>query len=277
MSKDAKTNDKYYIGPKPSQKEIDRALEMFQTHRMQSIKEDVTYREAIKEYRIYIRMIAELLNELKLPNNPLYYSIVLQRMIYRGYCSLKEYKYVYDVQDILTFTSGINIIAGEGVCRNSTCFIEDVLKKLDFPTEKFYCNCQSTSRQRKAKPANHVLNIITIDGIKYGYDSTNQFFLRFINDSDLRTYLPTGEEVIFHFKPYAFLALEGITQDIPEKMRTYRNASLASQISDEEVYEIIVRSTELINKNEEAFNMFKDHTQERKQKILTLTQKETNH
>lgn len=60
-------------------------------------------------------------------------------------------------------------------------------------------------------------------------------------------------------------------------MRTYRNASLASQISDEEVNEIIVRSTELVNKNKEAFNMFKDHTQERKQKILTLTQKETNH
>ena len=60
-------------------------------------------------------------------------------------------------------------------------------------------------------------------------------------------------------------------------MRTYRNASLASQISDEEVNEIIVRSTELVNKNKEAFNMFKNHTQERKQKILTLTQKETNH
>ena len=56
-------------------------------------------------------------------------------------------------------------------------------------------------------------------------------------------------------------------------MRTYRDASLASQISDEEVNEIIVRSTELVNKNKEAFNMFKDHTQERKQKILTLTQK----
>ena len=53
MSKDAKANDKYYIGPKPSQKEIDRALEMFQAHRMQSIEEDVTYHEAIKEYRIY--------------------------------------------------------------------------------------------------------------------------------------------------------------------------------------------------------------------------------
>ena len=104
MSKNAKSNDKYYIGPRPSQKEIDRALDIFQAPRMQSIEEDVTYRGAIKEYRIYIRMIAELLNELKLPNNPLYYSIVLQRMIYRGYCSVKEYKYVYDVQDILTFT-----------------------------------------------------------------------------------------------------------------------------------------------------------------------------
>ena len=56
-------------------------------------------------------------------------------------------------------------------------------------------------------------------------------------------------------------------------MRTYRNASLASPISDEEVNEIIVRSTELVNKNKEAFNIFKEPTQERKQKILTLTQK----
>ena len=41
MSKDAKSNDKYYIGPKPSQKEIDRALDIFQAHRMHSSEEDV--------------------------------------------------------------------------------------------------------------------------------------------------------------------------------------------------------------------------------------------
>lgn len=273
MSMTPSSNDKCYIGPNTSAIEIGKAVFLGTRHRIKSFNEDVDFPEAKKEYRIYIRMIADLLKELHLPNNPLYYSVVLQRMIYRGYCSVKKYRYVEDVKDILDYTEGINVIAGQGVCRNSTAFIDDVLRRLDFPTEKFYCNSHRTARQRQSKGVDHVLNIITIDGVKYGYDSTNRQFLRFINDSDLRAYLPNGEEVIQHLKPYAALSAGDTPEELSQKMQTYLDASLTPQISEEEVNEIIYRSSELVNKNERAFNAFKDYTQERKQKILTLTQK----
>lgn len=270
-----KPNDKYYIGPQPDEVQIQKALSLGHRYKINEVKEETYFPETIKNYRIYIRMLTELLQELNLPRNPLYYAIVLQRIIYRGFCSIKDYKYDENVSDILCYTSGINVISGKGVCRNSTSFIQDTLKKLEFPTEKFYCNTFRTQYQRQNKELDHVLNIITINGVKYGYDSTNKHFLRFINSTDLQTYLPNGQRFIAHFKPYAAIIAGDDLEDIFHKLATYHEASISSQISEEEVNKIIISATQIVNQNENLFKEFKKETETQKQKILTLAKKET--
>lgn len=273
MSMTPSANDNHYIGSNTNQEEIDKALFLGHRYRISEKNEQVNFPEAKKEYHIYIRMLSEILQELKLPNNPLYYSIILQRIIYRGFCSINKYRYEEDARDILNYTEGINVIAGEGVCRNSTAFIQDVLKKLDFPNERFYCNSNRTAYKRKIGRVDHVLNIITIDGVKYGYDSTNKMFLRFVNEFDLKATFPTGEQIIQHFKPYAALSSGDTLEEVKAKMETYHESSVTPQISEEEVNKIIVKSVDLVNKNEKMFKAFKEYTQERKEKILTLTQR----
>lgn len=141
------------------------------------------YSVAIDDYKQLIEVIAKIIKELKLENNPLTLSIILHKLILAGYFS-DDYKfalttdgYFHDVKPYW----GMDIIDGKGCCRHLASFQDDVFRKTGIFSNTLHCyitNSVLSLPKRKLPEDNHAINILLYDGIIYAYDCTTNTFYR---------------------------------------------------------------------------------------------------
>ncbi len=84
-------------------------------------------RELIELYNKYIGNIIELFDFIKTNKSDLFYAILCDILIDAGFFSAdRNFSSKNDDFKEISIKRGINIINGEGICRNIACFYEDI-------------------------------------------------------------------------------------------------------------------------------------------------------
>lgn len=154
-------------------------------------------------YDQYINNIVELFDYIKNNESDFFFTIVFDILIEIGFFTTEgKFNFQNDHFKELSIKPGINIISGEGVCRNLACFYSDIFS--------YFCNYPLTtccfdekgSHNEDAKLyGNHVINLTSYNDIMYGFDITNHCAfipsvnnsLKGINYDYLLTYAPSGD------------------------------------------------------------------------------------
>lgn len=122
-----------------------------------------------------------LVKEISLPNNSISVSLVLNRLLSKGYFSYNE-KIISavnraDIKEIIGFY-GLNVPSGYVCCRHVADFYKNVFDKMDLDCIKIHCLHDDNITREKAfnKEANHVVNLIKYNNMLYVYDLFNNAF-----------------------------------------------------------------------------------------------------
>ena len=188
------------------------------------IIERMFYKEAIAKYDEFITKLAKFIRSLG-HKNALDTSFCLSYLIHCGYLS-HEKKFSDRAPNEgteITSNLGINIILGDGCCRNYSSIHKDVFSKLGLPSEYFYCyQGVQLFGKTQALPANHVINLIQYEGTTYGIDMYNLNSLFHFIDSHNLQEISTERRSILRYKPYYELEMgESTIEDIKRKLEIF--------------------------------------------------------
>ena len=166
-------------------------------------KNTTKYKDNIEAYDEYINFIAYLIKCMSLPNNIISASIILSIITKMGVFS-DNYKLFTNekIQDDLYGFLGINIVKGYAVCRHFASFQSDVLKKLGYMCEPFYCYMSNRDIiDADKKLANHAINLIEYNNSLYGFDSYNNGLFSFVDNKKMKEMFVVDSHYIY-YKPY---------------------------------------------------------------------------
>lgn len=220
-------NEKDYLfyGNKEDIDKLDEyKSEMKETRR----KELIEYDELIYKYNVFIRTIASFLKNLDLDTS-LEYSLAIRYMIINGIVSYNNtfINDKFEFEKELCLDCGINIVSGEGCCRNVTDFHKDIMAELEFFCKKFYCY-QSALRLRKGAfkmKANHVANLIIYDGYIYVMDLYNNTLCKFISNHEAKS-ISFEKKLYLAYKPYyEYILDDSKISDIKTSMELFESLS----------------------------------------------------
>lgn len=260
-------NDDLYIGDTPNERLIDYASEYGISH-LERIRTDLIQNEEyLKLYRKYIRMIGELLKELNKNNNTIETAFLIRRLILNGYISLTKFEYSEKPIKEIYSTLGANVVNGIGCCRHVSSFLKDIFKYLGYECEEFFCNGARTPQKRKYGIANHVIPLIPYKDVKYGFDILNDLFLRFIDDSNLLSYVEDNNQTIYHLKPYASLMLGISLKEYYETLERYSEYAKKPYLSQTQVLELNQNSEDIFHSNIALIENFSEATHSLKESI----------
>ncbi|MBR4178420.1 MAG: hypothetical protein IKR57_03635 [Bacilli bacterium] len=249
------------------------AIEYRKRERLEQMRKELSlYRDTLEEYNEFLNKVVELLKSLDLSNS-LEYSIALSYLIHKGYLSyngnVDKKKTVYDIE--LISNPGINIVLGEGCCRNYSQIHKDVMDKLDIPSKKFYC-VQSGLRIKKKGfevPANHVANMINFDKRLYIIDCFNDARLYKMVSSYEAFIISHTAYKYFIYKPYYELIFgESDLKGIKRSYEVFKKDSKNRHLSAHEWIDGIRADTiSYLDKNKKEFEGFSIDTKEMKEDI----------
>jgi len=209
-----------------------------QTLKDQSLKDNLeTYqnnKDLIDMYDEYVRRIVELFSIIIKNNSDLYYSIVFSKMLHSGYFSVDKMYRIKNPKNELRIKYGMNIVNGDGVCRNIAWFYSDIFKHFYNYVLRlccFYVNPEdSEARKEKDKTnGNHIINLAKYYDEIYGIDITNQCLFRFGTNSYLE-----GIDVDYNLehKPRGDVLLN-IAAVLSDKTNVLRESSFNSSLFTE--------------------------------------------
>ena len=217
-------------------------------------EEEKLYGDIFKEYEKFLLELIKLLKSINL-SNTLEYSIALGYLIWNGYLS-KDLKYNRnEAKNELRKNRGINIILGEGCCRNFSDLHYDIMKKLNEYVRKYYCASRVLFKPLNITESNHVLNIIEYDDLLYGMDLYNQSRLfKFIDGFNLKD-ISFFSNVKLRNKPYLNLIYtDEMIDDIVNDIKIYEEDSKKRHMSAFEYYDYLLPTiTEYLNSQKDAF------------------------
>lgn len=202
-------------------------------------KEASLYKDIFNEYDNFIRKVVKLLNELDLKNS-IEYSLALNYLIQSGYLSNNLKFNRKEASNELCSNFGINIIMGQGVCRNFSAFHKSVMETLGKYVKSFYCVDSFSIAKARTMKANHVLNLIKYEDSLYGFDLYNHNKLyKFVN--------PFMLEEISHYsgsklryKPYYEFFTSGVSLSIiKSQLYEFKNDIKKRHISAFEYYDTL--------------------------------------
>lgn len=186
--------------------------------------EKLYYQEALEKYEQFIAKVADLIRSLGYKNS-LESSFCLSYLIHNGYLShdLSFSDLPPDQEKEITCRFGINIVLGDGCCRNYSGMHRDVFQKLGLSSENLYCyQGNHAFNIPKQSRANHVINLINYEGLAYGIDlyNLNNLF-HFINPFSLAE-ISTTRRTLLRYKPYTEIEYgESTFEDILEKIKRF--------------------------------------------------------
>ncbi len=213
--------------------------------------ERLQHEEVLKLYNKYLLLVRDLLKSFSF-NSSLEYSIALAYLIHKGYLSFnKEFK-SKEIQDEIHSRYGTTIIRGYGCCRNFSDMTRDMLMLLNYYVKNLYCYLPNLSLPKSAiyKQANHVINVIEYDGVKYGIDLLNSCALyRFKNPLTLERISSFDNDKIRNKPYFEIITGDSSLDEIKEELKDFNAERKKRTISPLE-YEDEIKPETIIYMNE---------------------------
>lgn len=256
---------------------MDTYLRLKESRRLVCIAQRNLYSDAVKEYNRFLLLVRDLMKSFNL-NTSLENAIAVSYLIHHGYLSYNKKFDGKEEKDLVKDRLGMNIVRGHGCCRNFSEVGYDVLRLLDFHVKRFYCYLPILCLPNSvgSKQANHVINLIDFDDVKYGIDLYHGCSLyKFKNGLTMEKISMTDNGKI-RFKPYyELLTGEGTLESIKKEIEEYALESKKRTISAI-AYEDVARPETIafMGRQKGILEDFHNETNEMKEHIaLSLTKK----
>lgn len=219
--------------------EINKLLRTWQSIERQEVaNEMINNEELINMYKSYIKKVSNLINSIT-QDNSITKSLLLTILLKAGTFSYDKYIYSNE-KDILKSYFGLNIVLGNGCCRNVSGFINDILTECNTYSKTipvFATNISDSVNAYKNK-ANHMVNLIKYNNTLYVYDpcfDVEGSLFKFISELKMQSY--DDEKTYLFYKPYLDYVLNNIKfEDISNIMH---QSSIGSPISLKEYIDLI--------------------------------------
>ena len=248
------------------------SLEEFKLLREEHLEDEAEdfekYRRTIADYDSFLD---ELVSELEKYNltNPLEYSIVLNYILDSGYLSKDcTFKHKESNKEIIG-KLGVNVVLGEGCCRNISDFHRDIFDKLELKSVPFYCY-QGMGRGIN-KRANHVINLIEYKDNIYGIDLHNNGLLYRFKKPLVMDLVSMFDKGRLDYKPYYGLIVDGDSlENIKKNIKAFEECSKKRSISAIE-YDCNIKymAKELVKRKREELIKFDQKTKQLKKTIAS--------
>lgn len=274
MKKNIYSEKVYLTGDKDA---MDTFLKKREKGHLLHVMQRMVHQEEIIEYNKFLLLVRDLMKSFKL-NTSLENAIALSYLIHHGYLSYNKEFDNKETKNEIDARLGMTVVSGHGCCRNYSDMGYDVLRLLDFYVKKLYCYLPNLSLPKSAglKEANHVINLIDFDDVKYGIDLYQGCSLYRFKDSFTMSKLSMMYDDRIRFKPYyELLTGEGTLESIKKEIEEYALESKKRTISAI-VYEDVVRPETIafMGRQKDILEDFHNETNEMKEHIaLSLTKK----
>lgn len=238
-------------------------------------------KDIVSMYDDYIVKIVELFDFIMQKDSDLFYSIVFDILIEFGFFSAeRKFNCNKNFKELL-IKPGLSIINGNGECRNVSCFYEDVFKYFySYPLKLCCFDANGVTNTDTLTYGNHMINLTLYHDTIYGFDIINHCIFKAKSDKILE-----GIDIDYTLlhKPNGDLLI-GLTTLLSNNVnftkeyhliRTLlQNASIKSELSLEELKQLVKRANRFIIEKKEILQSFmienEELTQEIKKKMLLL-------
>ena len=213
-------------------------------------KEEEMYSSLISAYDSYIKLAGILINEISIDNS-ISKGVLISLLLQAGAFSYDEFKYG-NVDDILNTRLGLNVITGEACCRNVSNFMTDIFKSNGEYCENLTVTALNKKDKRKAtrEIANHMMNLISYNGILYGFDIFDSFgtLYYFLNEFELLP-IDSKEHSFMYYKPYLDYVYNNLTfEDLKNRLLLFKSNG-KNIITQSEFKEIVSETDEKLTKD----------------------------
>lgn len=260
--------------------DVVKTIELAKMEQFESYYEDSKkYGDTFIEYNKFINKLVSFLKKMNL-NSSIEFSIAIKYLIDNGY--LSKDGVFYRKEPINEFQSryGLNIIDGNGVCRNYAYFHNDVMKKLGEYCKRYFCaSCSCENAENMS--ANHILNLIKYNDCLYGIDLAKKLKLHIfvtcwmLQEISIATKMSAKKDFtdidILYYKPYLEMTSEMCSfEDIQENLKLFGECSIVKDyISPKEYYNSILPKTiKYLAKERDTFTDFHIETLDIKNNIV---------
>lgn len=210
------------------------------------IEDSNKYSTLLDTYNKLIDIIAKLIKELSLPNNPISMAIITNRLLHLGYFSMDNMFIPCNTKKDIKTRLGINVIKGIGSCRHVGYFYKDISNKNNVFCENFFCS--PTDMDINAQ-ATHVASLIKYNGEYYVFDVYNDGLYEFISPLTVKE-MCNRFNTSLHYKPQLQLIIDGLSKDhIENNLKLFMKSSNNKHIELSEYKEILNDSSESITIN----------------------------
>lgn len=220
--------------------------------------------ELIALYDEYIEKIVELFDFLWKKNDDLFYTIVFDILYEIGFFSFNnQFNSDSDEFKELSIKPGLSIISGMGVCRNISCFYEDIFRYFyNYPLKMCCFDKNGLNEKDTDVFGNHMLNLSYYHDLIYAFDNMNHCLFRAINcdtftglgfDYDL-VYKPYGD-ILFHIHT-DLTDTNNVILETSWKKSLFERASQGKCITEEEYKKIIDDANNFITDRKKIFKSF---------------------
>lgn len=210
-------NDKYYYGNEKDNSLIYQMRKYYEYDKERKKQEKEENIDLINLYDEFIEKTAYVLRKTNKTNNIFLYPLLLSNLIALGITG--EYNEEFNVNNSFDLPNymGINVILGEGVCRNVNSFANDIFKILGISSYPLMISLNNED----IKP-NHFITLVKLNNKYYGLDIYNNLFFNYIDHNHLNCInvqnLNKSKVPIFQY--YAYLGLSD--EAINDILNTYK-------------------------------------------------------
>jgi len=269
-------NEKVYLSKN------EEALKHFESSRIERqnrfSEESILYKDLLKEYKKFIKILASLLQNMNLLTS-IEYSVAIKYLIDKGYLSTNlEFKQIEPLNELQS-NYGLNIITGEGICRNYTDFHKDIMEELNQYVKRFYCVEGSPMFKAKKQKANHVLNLIIYEEALYGIDLFNANKLYKFKDEFTLSEISYDSNIKLRYKPYYEMLNESKNiKDLFNTLKIFKEESKKNHIKPLLYYDVILKDLlSYLPKEKDMYMDFHSTTKALKKNISDELFKKINH
>ena len=216
----------------------------------------------VDNYNLLIKKTADALKTLNL-RNQVECALGVCYVLQEGYFSVnKKYEYATP-KDGVPSKPGINMVTGEGNCRNITGAGQDILFELGYNTKRLYCCYGLPVFIGRLRKADHVINLIEHKGLSYGIDMCNHGDLYTFKNGLVLREISFKRPRQMAYKPYYNVLIgQESFDEMLENVKQYERESKMPHLTAEDYYGIIGKFT--INRLEHHKDIFEDLHEETK-------------
>lgn len=218
-----------------------------------------------EKYIKFIKKVVVLMKELGITSS-LDYVYTLEFLIYRGILSTEPFSYKRKINDILGI-EGASIILVGGECRNFVKFYDYVFYNAHLSIEDYHCNDYKSAYLRDFMPANHMINIIDYNDIRYGFDAYNKRVYKFLNSYELKD-IESNQKLLFKF--HSQIKYNGDYNSVITLLDACLKSSNNDLLTKEKLISTRNRINKLLDINKKLLDDFCLDTKNDKEKIKRL-------